>query len=100
MRTKKRAFPLQALLALLIIAVGLSLTTCFSEDEEGPAGGGGQSAFLPILTASRQTAPVLRLLQQNLEIAQEKQSLQGPLSHSPPISASFRMELPLTPAPP
>jgi len=33
MRTKKRAFPLKGLLALLIIALGLSLTACFSDDE-------------------------------------------------------------------
>jgi len=33
MRTKKRAFSLKGLLALLIIALGLGLTACFGDDE-------------------------------------------------------------------
>jgi len=37
MNTKKRAFPIKALLALLMIALSLSLTFCFSDDEEEEA---------------------------------------------------------------
>ncbi|MBW2077611.1 MAG: Ig-like domain-containing protein [Deltaproteobacteria bacterium] len=33
MKTKKRAFPIKALLALLIIALSLTLTACFSDEE-------------------------------------------------------------------
>lgn len=33
MKTKKRAFPIKALLALLIIALSLTLTFCFSDEE-------------------------------------------------------------------
>jgi len=52
MRTKKRAFPLKALLALLIIALGLTLTACFSEEPKEPEPtepteeGGGPTALI------------------------------------------------------
>jgi len=55
MRTKKRAFPLKALLALLIIALGLSLTACFSDEEEG-LGGGGLTAAIS-LSANPESIP-------------------------------------------
>jgi len=56
MRTEmKRAFTLKALLALLIIALGLTLTTCFSEEGEEPTptplGGGGATAAISLSAA-------------------------------------------------